>query len=185
MLFENLDINFVGQNKPRRGIMKEITEEERRNVLTEIGERTIRDALKGGGILVFGKPSIMINWEEAEAWIKINTRDLNVPGESLRTIFLEHLKRRASEEIESYNLPEIADEERKHMLSEVGMIMVRNALQSGLLIVSSSNILINWNEADAHVKIKSNELGVDYASLRTIIVGYLKERAIEQVEKYE
>lgn len=82
--------------------MREITEEERQQVLSEVGMRTISHAVQKEGMLIYGPPSLQINWYAAKTWAKMMAHDYGVTEDALVAIIIDHLKARAIEEIQKY-----------------------------------------------------------------------------------
>ncbi|NTW27348.1 MAG: hypothetical protein HGA36_03420 [Candidatus Moranbacteria bacterium] len=169
--------------------MKEISIEERELVLLEVGMRTVREAIKG--ICTFGKPSARVNFEAAELWVKDNAHDINASKELLRITFLGQLKNHAIAGLREYEFGDISAEDRRHVLSEVGMIIFRgDADKRGMLYIDVSsnivrNVIVNWSEAAAWSTLRALELRVPEKTLRIIMLEYLRQRAIEEIEKYQ
>lgn len=82
--------------------MKEISDEDRQQVLSEVGMQTIRQAVKKEGMLVSSVPNMTINWHAAEVWAKRGAHDYGVSEEVLRAILIGHLKECSKVEIDRY-----------------------------------------------------------------------------------
>lgn len=81
--------------------LKEISEQERKAVLEEVGMGKIKHAAKN--FLISDSITLLVKWAEAETWVRAEARDLGVSAESLRTIFLGYLKDCARLVIEEYH----------------------------------------------------------------------------------
>jgi hypothetical protein len=82
--------------------MNNVTEEDKQKVLLEVGMRTISHAVQKEGMLIYGPPSLQINWYAATTWAKMMAHDYGVTEDVLTAIIVEHLKARAIEAIQKY-----------------------------------------------------------------------------------
>lgn len=80
---------------------------------------------------------------------------------------------------------EISKEEKERVLSEIGMLTIRQAVKSeGMLVSSQLNTVVNWHIAEVWVKKKSHDYDVPEDVLKAIIIEHLKDRAKEEIDKY-
>jgi|GEM_PF-4944761 len=79
----------------------------------------------------------------------------------------------------------ITEEQKKKVLEEVGMHTIRQAIEhEGMLVSSASSITMNRHAAIVWVKRQAPNFGVSAEVLESIVMGYLKERAKEEINKY-
>ncbi|HMN18985.1 MAG TPA: hypothetical protein PKA31_00105 [Candidatus Moranbacteria bacterium] len=80
-------------------MQKEFSEQQRRNVIEEVGMSSIRNAIRKEGMLVFGNV-ICVNPRSAELWCKKKAIECHVPEIILLQIVKDLLKEMAKAEIE-------------------------------------------------------------------------------------
>lgn len=79
----------------------------------------------------------------------------------------------------------ISEEQRKKVLEEVGMHTIRQAIEhEGMLVSSASSITMDRHAATVWVKRRAHDFGVSAEVLESIVMGYLKQRAKEEIDKY-
>jgi len=82
--------------------VREISEEEKQSVLSDVGMRTISHAVEREGMLIFSPATMHINWSSAKTWAKMMSHEYSVTEDVLTAIIIEHLKARAMKEIQEY-----------------------------------------------------------------------------------
>ncbi len=82
-------------------------------------------------------------------------------------------------------MSDITDVEKAKVLAEVGMQTIRNAVRDGgMLICGFPSSSINWNNFETWVTMHAHSLEVSAGVLREVLLEYLKECAIKEINSY-